>query len=452
MLYQQLFGDIYYDIYGNIFAFELFVCLIYFVIFQPRREYFELRACFSFAGYLILVNITWFIIRNFGTSLPFLTEIFFFLSALYLAIGVFCSFKTNILGAVYFATGAYAFQHMTYSLINIVRSVFTVSMPVWASVIVFDVLFYAVVGLVFFFILVYPRRHRFGSDIFDIRAFVLSLFILALCVVLSSSVDNIFAEYIKEGVEIGAIRICCSLYAFVGCLCAIVLQFGFLRENKLSGEKHILDQLIRNEKKHHEMTKETIGIINAKCHDLKHQISLLTDIDNREVRKDYVKEVENAIAIYDSVAETGNDTLDIVISEKSLICEKNNISLSYLVDGKEISFMTTTDIAVLFGNAFDNAIEKEVCEDEDKRFISVSVRKSNGFVYVHMDNYCSKSPVFVNGLPQTTKGDSFYHGFGTKSIAGIVEKYQGELSMTVEEDRFNLDILFPPFAPEESDG
>ena len=445
MLYQQLFGDI-YDIYGNIFAFELFVCLTYFVIFQPRRKYFELRACLSFAGYLVLVNISWFIIRNFGTKIPFLTEVFFFLSAFYLAVGVFCSFRTNLLGAVYFATGAYAFQHMTYSLINIIRSIFAVSMPVWVSVIVFDILFYAVVGCVFFFLLVYPRRFRFGSDIFDIRAFVLSLFILALCVVLSSSVDNIFAEFIKEGVKIDSLRICCSLYAFAGCLCAIVLQFGFLRENKLSGEKHILYQLIRNEKKHHEMTKETIGIINAKCHDLKHQISLLENIDNREMRKDYVREVESAIAIYDSVAETGNDTLDIVLSEKGLICEKNNISLSCLVDGEKIAFMSTTDIAVLFGNAFDNAIEKELCEEEDRRFISVSVKESNGFVYVHMDNYCSVSPEFVAGMPQTTKGDKFYHGFGTKSIAGIVAKYSGELSMNVEDERFNLDILFPPFA------
>ena len=446
MLYQQLFGDLYYDIYGNIFAFELFVCLTYFVIFQPRRKYFELRACLSFAGYLILVNVTWFIIRSFGAHAPYITEVFFFLSAFYLAVGVFCSFKTNLLGAVYFATGAYAFQHMTYSLINIIRSVFAVSMPVWAAVVVFDILFYAVMGCAFFFILVYPRRYRFGSDIFDIRAFVLSLFILALCVVLSSSVDNIFAEYIKEGVEIGRLRICCSLYAFAGCLCAIVLQFGFLRENKLTGEKRILDQLIRNEKKHHEMTKETIGIINAKCHDLKHQISLLEDIDNREARKENVREVENAIAIYDSVAETGNDTLDIVISEKSLICEKNNISLSCLVDGEKIAFMSTADIAVLFGNAFDNAIEKEICEEEDRRFISVSVRESNGFVYVHMDNYCSVPPEFIGGLPQTTKGDKYYHGFGTKSIAGIVAKYSGELSMNVEEERFNLDILFPPFA------
>lgn len=443
MLYQQLYGDLYYDIYGNIFAFELFVCLAYLALYQPKRKYFGLRACLSFAGYLICVNITWFLIRNFGETVPFLTQVFFILSAIYLAVGVFLTFKTNFFGATYLATGAYAFQHATYSLGNIVRSLLPSGLPLWATVVIFDLLLYLFVGAVFFLVFVYPRRHISDNDTYDIRAFFLSLFILALCVVLSSVVDNIFAEQIEQGNDIGALRVCCSTYAFAGCMCAIIQQFGFLRENKLTGEKQILDQIMHAEKKRHEMTRETIDIINTKCHDLKHQLSLLETIRDEEARKDYIREIEGAVAIYDSVAQTGNDALDIVLSEKSLICEKNKISFSYLVDGEKLSFMSTADIAALFGNALDNAIERQLSEGEEKRFISLSVREQMGCIYLHMDNYCSSPIEFVDGLPQTTKADKLHHGFGTKSITNIVNRYGGEIVMCVEDERFNLDIIFP---------
>ena len=102
-----------------------------------------------------------------------------------------------------------------------------------------------------------------------------------------------------------------------------------------------------------------------------------------------------------------------------------------------------TDIASLFGNALDNAIEKELTENTERRFISLSVKEENGFIYIHIDNYCSSQIEFEDGFPKTTKKDTRYHGFGTKSISNIVNKYSGELIMSVDDERFNLDILFP---------
>ena len=49
---------------------------------------------------------------------------------------------------------------------------------------------------------------------------------------------------------------------------------------------------------------------------------------------------------------------------------------------------------------------------------------------------------FKDGLPQTTKGDTQWHGFGMQSIKMIVQKYGGELSAYVVDDIFHLSILF----------
>lgn len=447
MIYKQLYGWLYYELYGNIFALQLLLSLVFFVIYQPRRKYFLMRASMGAACYLLSVNIVWVITRAINDGKPLYSPIFYFLVTLFLAVAVFISFKTNILGAIYYATGAYAVQHAAYSVGNIIKYAFNPSLPVWANLLIFDFLIYAAVGAIFFVAFVWPRRGKIGSDIYDVRAFIISLIILVLCVLLSSSSDNLFAGYIESGVEIRQVRVYCSIYALIGCIGCVVIQFGFLRENKLSDEKAILDQMMHTERKHHELTKETIDIINTKCHDLKHQLAMLEKLDDRAARSAYIKELGACIAFYDSTAETGNAALDIVISEKSLLCEKNDIAFSCLADGTKLSFMSSTDIASLFGNAFDNAIEKQLTESEEKRFISFSVREESGCIFVHMDNYCSDNPEFVNGLPQTTKQDKLHHGFGTKSISNVVLKYAGELSMSVEDERFNLDILFP--APSE---
>ncbi len=443
MLYLQLYGDVYYALYGNIFALQLYVSLLFFVIFYPRRNSFVFRAYLSTVGYFLLVNVIWFFIVKFAANNEFINIIFFFLCVVFLAAGIFVSFRINILGAIYYATGAYAVQHAAYSLGNIIKYILRIAMPVWAELIIFDILIFVLVGTVFFFIFVYPRRHSMGEAIFDIRIFVISAVTVAVCVILSIFADNIFADYLKQEINVFALKVCCSIYALISCTASVVIQFRFIRENKLTGERFILDQLIHSEKKRHEMSKETISIINAKCHDLKHQIMLLEKMDDKEERKKYIAELKDAIAIFDTSADTGNDALDIIISEKNLLCEENKISFSYLVDGAKLSFMSSTDIAALFGNALDNAIEKQMQEDEANRFISLSVREENGFVHIHSDNCCTVPPDFVDGLPQTTKKDKRYHGYGTKSILNIAMKYDGETQMYVDDGRFNLDILMP---------
>lgn len=447
MLYLKLYGDIYYAVYGNIFALELFLSLLFLIVFQPRRKNFGFRAYICFICYFVIENIIWFLIVKFAGKSAWANGIFFFLCVAALSAGIYFSFKINFLGAISFATGAYAVQHASYSLGNFIRYLFSFTLPLWAQIIVFDVLAFCLVGAVFFLIFVLPRKNEFGSSTFDVRAFIISTLTLIVCVLLSLVVDNIFAGFLDDKINLNALRVCCSTYAFLSCMASIVIQFGFLHENKLAGENTMLDQLIYTEHKRYEMSKETIEIINEKSHDLKHQIAFLSKIDDSNARKSYISELENYITFYDTSAQTGNAALDIVISEKCLFCEKNHISFSYLVDGAKLSFMTSADIAALFGNALDNAIEKQFAESEDKRFISLSVKEKNGYIYVHIDNRCSISPEFIDGMPQTTKQDKSHHGFGTKSISNIAAKYKGEVYMSVEDERFNLDILFPATLP-----
>lgn len=155
--------------------------------------------------------------------------------------------------------------------------------------------------------------------------------------------------------------------------------------------------------------------------------------------------MKDALAIYGNIYQTGNDALDLVLMEKSLLCNEYNIKLSYMVDGSVLDFLSATDVYALFGNLLDNAIESVMKEvDEEKRIISISVSRRNQGSHIHMQNYCAEHIAFEDGLPLATKPDKAYHGFGVRSIKYIAQKYKGILLMRAENNRFLVDILFYP--------
>ena len=97
----------------------------------------------------------------------------------------------------------------------------------------------------------------------------------------------------------------------------------------------------------------------------------------------------------------------------------------------------------LFGNIIDNAIEcVRQYEEPEKRQIALRIGQQGGLISIRQENYCGEGLTFEDGLPQTTKADKAYHGFGTKSIRYVVEKYEGIMRYHQEKDAFIIDILF----------
>lgn len=131
-------------------------------------------------------------------------------------------------------------------------------------------------------------------------------------------------------------------------------------------------------------------------------------------------------------------------SKKAIECKKNDICFTYQIDGEALSFMKKTDISALLGNILDNAIEYLIkVEEKEKRILNMKVFKNKGMVGMHIENFCNGKIDFKNGLPISTKNDNFYHGFGTKSIKYIVNKYEGNTEISLKDNLYIIDIIIP---------
>lgn len=205
-----------------------------------------------------------------------------------------------------------------------------------------------------------------------------------------------------------------------------------------------LEVVLQKQYLQYQQSKGNIELINRKYHDLKHQIAILRKDLGDSHHMEYLDQMEAEIKKYESENKTGNAVLDVILTDKSYFCLQSNITLSCVADGSLLDFMDDMDICTIFGNALDNAIEgvREIA-DYDKRLINVSVCRQNSFLFISFENYCVNQVTFRDGLPETTKGDNFFHGYGLKSIQTTAERYQGTMTVQIDNNWFELVLLIP---------
>ncbi len=228
------------------------------------------------------------------------------------------------------------------------------------------------------------------------------------------------------------------------CFYVLWVQINQKEKLQLMRELDGINAAARQQQVQYRMTSETIDSINRKCHDLKHQIRALRHQTSEKELQEYLNEIENDVMIYDVALKTGNKALDTVLMEKGLFCKEHNIQWSCMVDGTKLDFMKLGDIYAIFGNALDNAVTAVMAlNDEEKKVISVKILEQNQLLMIQIQNYYDGSLKFQDGLPMTTKKNTYDHGFGMKSIRQTAEKYNGIITVQARDHIFMLQILIP---------
>ncbi|MBO5711723.1 MAG: sensor histidine kinase [Acholeplasmatales bacterium] len=338
-----------------------------------------------------------------------------------------------------------------YALQNLVYKVF---LTIWTIIIeyyVIDGIWYRIIYysiFTIFSILLYrfylsKLHEKLHNSHFKFKLLIIALSVLLITNILCSFEDVYFANITEiendfSNYNLYILRQAGNIFSIVCNILAIVLITQTLENDGLKQRVEYLQHTIRASQRQYEISRDTIDLINIKCHDIKYKLE--ASLNNKE-EFESLKEV---IAIYDSKIETGNKLLDVLFTEKSLYCEQNNIKFSAMVDGNKLDFIEDGDLYCLFGNLTDNALEAvSKIPDEEKRIVNIVVKVVDNMLIIQQDNYYTGKIKFDDeGLPITSKEDKNYHGFGIQSMKLIVDKYNGTLTTYVNDDVFHLNILF----------
>lgn len=430
-----------------IFVPQLFVCSVVFCYRLARRPFFPLRLAGAVVLYGLCSILLCALVLPVGydsPAYPVLQFLYFALVWACLLAGMTLCFRAGWKSILFAGLGAYATQHIGYCVSSFLRYLIAPgdnSLPVTLT---FEISSTLAVCLAVWLIFVRRSTADIENREHTVRFLALAAGMLCSCILLSAYLN----WFETLGSDMAVTRLIGRPYGLLCCLFILIVMFSIVREDKLQRDRALMDVLLHAEKEQHRLQKESVDIINMKCHDLKHQINALVKMDDSAARGEYVREIAKAVDIYDAGVSTGSDALDLVLTQKILLCRSSGIEFTYMTDGAALAFMSSSDILSLFGNVLDNAIEAVRGEPEGGRMISLRVSGESGAVYVHAENTFSGSVEFEGGLPQTTKADKNYHGFGVRSIRYIVRRYGGEVNMYTDGKKFNTDILFLQKQPE----
>lgn len=424
------------------FSIELLICESVFLIGRSRKPRFGLRLIGGLALYA-LGALLWYAMLHQIPNAYAVVYILFYLGLLVIStVVIWCAFDLPPIEILFAATGGYATEHIIFCVVRAFRYLAGLTserVGIIVDNLVFRILAYVLGAAVMYTLVIRPNRDKEEFKAKDTRMALLSMLILIFAIILS--VFTTTSEI--AGDEDFINQVICSIYSALSCTLVLLLEYNVFRENRLSREKETMEQLLQMADNQQKSSKEAIDIINMKCHDLKHQLRMLEGVDDVAQRSEYLREAQKAISIYDATFHTGCESLDYVLREKALMAEEYHVQLSCMADGTAINYLSPPDLYALMGNALDNALESVLREPEEQRIVSLNISRHGQMVMLHLENQCTRSLEFEDGLPVTDKENRAFHGFGVRSIRYITEKYGGQLFIRLEKGTFSLDILLP---------
>ena len=430
------------------FILELLCAEFIFVTPSARkRPWFVLRAAAGVAVCMAIALLYWFIweanITVYAVNMVAHIGWYIFMTACSMVCMVFC-YRISPGWLLFCGIAGYALQHVEYVAVNEIFALgicpqILGNVPLYIALIAGTYAAVCVCAALIF----RPKLKALGDIPFAKKPVALCFYSLLLAMLIASAFMAQMLFHNGGGKPVQNPNYIAGIADIFNCVFVLIIMYASLNVRERDRRNDIINQMLIASAESYRVKKETIDIINSKCHDLKHQIGALRTLSPEE-QQSRIDEIEKRIMFYDLSVDTGNEVINTMIAEKMLYCTENNIRLYVSGNGKKLGFMDTVDLFTLLGNALDNAVESVMrFNSGDRRVINFAMEEQGDIMLIRMDNYYEGEISFVNCLPRTSKGDNYYHVFGLSSIRKIAEKYDGGISIGTDGGIFTLQIVLP---------
>lgn len=407
----------------------------------PRRSYYYLRAAACAAVCCLISFYLW---PAAAKSINW-----FFLIGAYLAqfvlivASVLICVRCSLINAVFYAENGIALFSIAKLIFDSVGAVvIELKIAIRPYGTIYSVLYILIAVVLyssFYFFFIKDKREKTGLRIDLIKLLLPTSVVLAVAIIFNICLSVFTNKYNLRADIIVTVKVSLILC----CILVLLVNFDVFTINR---QRHEMDTIVQLNKKQQEQfafSQANIESLNRKYHDLKGMIGSLRKLADANIGES-LKEAESEVEAYDSIAKTGNRYLDVLLTERSIYCERNGVRFTYLVDGDALSFMQPMDLISFFDNCTANAIEAVMkLPDSEKRVISLQCSKRHGMLAIRCDNFFNGELRASAGLPSTSKRNAAEHGYGLKSMQMIAKKYGGSLTVSAREDIFRLSAVLP---------
>lgn len=207
-------------------------------------------------------------------------------------------------------------------------------------------------------------------------------------------------------------------------------------ELKMLEEKMELDKARYNE------ANEMWDNIRKVRHDMKQHLTVIRgqlESGDTEGCKSYLENLMPTVERMGKIIRSDNKTLDYIINSKLGGLKDTEIIVSGTIG--DLSDINELDLACLFGNILDNAVEA-IRDTYEKRIELLFFRQNSNRIII-CKNTVKNSVLESNRELSTTKKSKDMHGYGTKIVEKIVRDYHGMIDYFEEFNMFGVQIVLP---------
>lgn len=219
--------------------------------------------------------------------------------------------------------------------------------------------------------------------------------------------------------------------------CVLLIYFSMLNDEyrlqeEISREK---EQLLHNY--YNDILRNNIEIRKFR-HDYKNHmrsIKYFIQMEKYQELTKYIDDMDTIFWAYSDNVQVGNDFVSAVLND--YIEKMKEIGIKMEVSGMvpEISKISEIDWSIILSNCISNALEAALKVEEVERIIRIQFSTLNNKLLIEVCNPIDKVPEILDGEMKTTKPDYMSHGFGIKNIKSSIEKYYGNLSYEIAENK-----------------
>lgn len=269
----------------------------------------------------------------------------------------------------------------------------------------------------------------------------------SLTLSLLSAVPYLYAWRITAWLPVAHENVPLSVILTMIASCFLSLVLIVSLESRLFAEREkqkaqVMQRVMELRQQQYILKKSSIEQVRRQYHDMKNLLLYLENRPSQENLRAHLAKILDDIRPFENVLDTGNEALDILLSEKLRQCGEKQIVCTVLADGALLRFIHPLDLVTIVGNAMDNAIEACLRVPEGARFIQVRTVQQNGFAVLSFSNSCDGEIRTAGRRILTGKQDRENHGFGLANIRRAIEGYGGEMSWRAGDGEFTLTLLF----------
>lgn len=209
------------------------------------------------------------------------------------------------------------------------------------------------------------------------------------------------------------------------------------KQARIQRERDMLYTQFRQAQTEFDSLKQIQKNAAAYRHDMRHHVALLQALaskGNMEEIKEYLHIIQSDIEAITPIRYCENETVNLILSGFLANARQEGIMLTIDASLPENLHLSETELCSLLSNAIENAIQAcKKISDSSNRCIKLRMFSKNNKLCIDIRNSYETEPVFYKGLPVSNEEG---HGYGTKSMAHIVEKHGGVFRFSVQDGWF----------------